>query len=99
MRRALAAAALLALSACGGRQGLAVAFPVLPDLSAETSRPCPPAEPVTGLLGDLAIKDTALAIEYARCQARAATAVGAYQTAQRLLQAAQDQADGKKPAR
>jgi hypothetical protein len=80
-----------------GQQRPSVEFPVLPDLSAETVRPCPPADAVTGTLGDLATKDAGLAIAYARCQARAATAVGAYQTAQRLLKAASDLANGKKP--
>lgn len=64
------------------------AFPDAPDLSAETARPCPALPGVTGQLGDLAVKDTQASIEYARCQARAASAVGAYQTLQAQLRAA-----------
>jgi hypothetical protein len=91
MKVAIALALLLA--GCGPKVRLAVEFPTAPDLSAETVKPCPPAAAVTGELGDLAVKDAALAIEYARCQARQATAVGAYQTLQRLLRAAQAEAD------
>lgn len=64
------------------------AFPEAPDLSPETARPCPALPLVTGELGDLAMKDTGASIEYARCQARAASAVGAYQTLQAQLRAA-----------
>lgn len=64
------------------------AFPDAPDLSAETARPCPALPSVTGELGDLAVKDAGASIEYARCQARAASAVGAYQTLQAQLRAA-----------
>jgi hypothetical protein len=95
VRAALLSAWLLGLTGCA-HVVQSVAFPTLPDLSAETRTPCPAAAPVTGQLGDLATKDAALAIEYARCQARAATAVGAYETAQGLLQAAQDAADRRR---
>lgn len=100
MKHALALPILLALAACGGRQAIppTVEFPVLPDLPAETTTPCPPLPAVTGTLGDLAAKDASAAIEYARCQARAANAVGAYQTAQRLLRAAQELAERQKAA-
>lgn len=82
-------AALLFLAACNGRPDRpAVEFPTLPQLSAETRQPCPPAEQVTGQLGDLAAKDAALAIEYARCRQRHHTAVQAYGAAERLLREA-----------
>lgn len=83
---------------CGGPP--AIGFPVLPDLSAETVKACPPLPLVTGSLGDLASKDAAAAVEYARCRARAATAVGAYQDAQAKLAEAGRQAkagSGTKP--
>lgn len=100
MKHALVLPLALALAACGGRATIqpTVEFPVLPDLPAETTTPCPVLPAVTGSLGDLAAKDASAAIEYARCQARAANAVGAYQTAQRLLRAAQELAERQKAA-
>lgn len=100
MKHALVLPLALALAACGGRTVIppTVEFPVLPDLPAETTTPCPALPQVTGSLGDLAAKDASAAIEYARCQARAANAVGAYQTAQRLLRAAQELAERQKAA-
>lgn len=80
---------LLPLAACFGSDKHPVAaIPVLPDLPADTAIPCPPAEQLTGQLGDLASKDARLAVEYAKCRARADTAVGAYQDAQRRMRAA-----------
>jgi hypothetical protein len=100
VKHALALPAALALAACGGRAVIppTVEFPVLPDLPAETAKPCPPLPAITGTLGDLAAKDASAAIEYARCQTRASSAVGAYQTAQRLLRAAQELAERQKAA-
>lgn len=100
MKHALFLPLALALASCGGRAAIppTVEFPVLPDLPAEITTPCPALPAVTGTLGDLAAKDASAAIEYARCQARAANAVGAYQTAQRLLAAAQELAERQKAA-
>lgn len=97
--KALLIAAPLLLCACGGREERpAVEFPAVPDLSAETRRACPPAEQVTGELGDLAAKDAALAIEYARCRARHGTAVGAYDAVQREMRDAAAKADAAESA-
>lgn len=101
MKYALVLPIALALAACGGRTAVippTVEFPVLPDLPSETTTACPALSQVTGTLGDLAAKDASAAIEYARCQARAANAVGAYQTAQRLLHAAQELAERQQAA-
>lgn len=77
------------LAGCfGNDERPAASFPVLPDLPAEAAVPCPPADLLTGTLADLVTKDAALALEYAKCRARAATAVGAYQDAQRRLREA-----------
>lgn len=83
---------LVLIGGCNDPPRTAFAFPVLPDLSGEVLKPCPPAEMVTGQLGDLASEDVALAVEYARCKQRKETAVAAYQDAQRLLKLATDQA-------
>lgn len=84
----LPAALCLMAFRCGNDEQPAVTFPVLPDLPAEVLIPCPPLPAVTGTLGDLVTKDAAAALEYARCRARAATAVGAYRDAQSALRAA-----------
>lgn len=96
MKRVIIIAAMIA-GGCGEQSYRpAVEFPVLPDLPAETLKECPGADAVTGSLGDLASKDSALAIEYARCKARKETAVGAYQDAQRLLRDAAAKANNPK---
>lgn len=82
----------LLLAGCGGMRST-VDFPQLPDLSAKTRQPCPPIPALTGELADLVAKDAALAVEYARCQNRHATAVEAYAAAQRLLREAAKKAD------
>lgn len=90
MTRLLVIAPALLLAGCFGRdERPAASFPQLPDLPAEATIPCPPAELLTGTFADLVTKDAALALEYARCRARAATAVGAYQDAQRRLREAE----------
>lgn len=91
----IAAFVFLTITGCT-RTNTAVEFPALPDLPAEVKRPCPELPPVTGSLGDLAAKDAGAAIEYARCQSRHAAAVGAYETARRMLDAAATQQNGKK---
>lgn len=98
--RAAAIAATLMLAGCSHAAPAppTVEFPVLDDLPAETVKACPALPAVTGTLGDLSVKDASAAIEYARCQARAATAVGAYQAAQGLLKSAKDLADRQKAA-
>jgi hypothetical protein len=100
VKHALVLPLLLALGACAAKvTPPTVEFPVLDDLSAETQKPCPPLDAVTGSLGDLATKDVAAAAEYAKCRARAATAVGAYGAAQRLLRAAQAKAEAQHAAK
>ncbi len=71
-------------------------FPVIPDLSTEAKADCPPADMVTGQLGDLATKDAQLAIEYAKCRSRHQTVVGAYGDAQARLAAAREKAKAPK---
>lgn len=71
-------------------------FPTIPELSTEAKADCPPAEMVTGQLGDLANKDAALAIEYAKCRSRHQTVVGAYGDAQTRLAAAREKAKAAK---
>ena len=86
MTRLAALAPALLLAGCFGRDTPpAASFPQLPDLPAEATVPCPPAELLAGGYADLVEKDARLAVEYARCRARAATAVGAYRDAQRRL--------------
>jgi len=77
---ALAGLCLLAAS-CGQDKRPSIAWPALPALPREVAAECPPAELLTGELADLATKDAALAIEYARCRAGKAAAVAAYNQA------------------
>lgn len=102
MKRIAALPALLltiALAGCGRAPPRpTVEFPQLPDLPAEVVKDCPDPAQLTGGLADLIAKDADLAIEYARCRARKATAVGAYQDAQRLLREAEAKANAAKPA-
>lgn len=84
MKRVLSALVALSLAGCAHvQQGYA--FPTLDDLSEEAKKDCPPAEQVTGELGDLATKDAALGVQYAACQKRHTTARDAYLKAQQLL--------------
>lgn len=94
MKRSLIIGLLLA--GCSQTPPPAVEFPDVPKLSAETRRECPPADLVTGSLGDLASKDAALAIEYAKCQQRHMTAIGAWDTMDALMKAAQKKAESQK---
>lgn len=80
IRRSLALLPLsLVLISCGQDARPAVEFPTIPPLSPEARAECPPAELITGELGDLATKDAELAIAYARCRAGKAAAVDAYE--------------------
>jgi hypothetical protein len=99
IRRPLLLAALaLPLMAfrCNGDERPAVEFPTIPDLPAEVQADCPPAEQITGELGDLAAKDAQMAIEYARCRAKHRSAVGSYEDARDEL--AQKARAAEKPA-
>lgn len=98
MRRLAILALALPLMAfrCGGDAGPVVSIPQLPDLPAEVQVPCPPAEQLTGELGDLSTKDARLAVEYAKCRARAATSLRAYLDAQRELRDAAAKVDRAK---
>ena len=98
MNRIIACAPLslcLFVMACGARPPSppTVEFPQIPDLSAETVKACPEVPEVLSYAGLIAA-DAALAFEYGKCRARAATAVGAYQDAQRLLREAEAKAKG-----
>jgi hypothetical protein len=88
MSRILILALPLLLSACFGQDTPPAAeFPFLPDLPASVVQSCPAAELLTGDLGDLAQKDAALAVEYAKCRAGKDVAVDAYQDAQKQMRA------------
>lgn len=92
--RALVLSGLAAcLIGCGARERALIVWPTLPALSAEQEAECPPAEQLTGELGDLAAKDADLAIEYARCRLGKGAVVDAYNLARTALEAAASMAE------
>lgn len=82
MKSFVAAFAALALAGCAG--GPAVRAPDLPPLSASIAQPCPPAQALADTsIGALVQADAALAAQYARCRAKHAAAVKAYENARK----------------
>lgn len=70
------------LAGCAG--GPAVRAPDLPPLSASIAQPCPPAQVLADTsIGALVQADAALAAQYARCRAKHAAAVKAYENARK----------------
>ncbi len=81
MTRATALLSALLLAACKTASTPPVDFPPIAPLPQSVAEPCPPAELLSASnLGSLVSADIALAVAYAQCKARHASAVAAYNT-------------------
>ena len=96
MKSAIPILLLGLLPACSTRSTVHAAFPALPPLPAALSSSCPPLPLLPDpTLGTLAMADKDAATAYARCQAKHAGVVAAYDEARERLARAKSEKGGK----